>query len=214
MGRVAIYTRVSTDRQTTSNQLVELERWSKNAGHEVVGVYEDAGVSGAKGRDKRPGFDRLLKDAVRREFDIIATWSADRLGRSLPHLIDVLQIIRDTGRELYIHTTALDTTTPGGRAMFQMLGVFAEFERELIVARVNAGLARAREQGTRSGKSIGRPRNRPYSDDQIRVSLQAGSSVRTVVKETGASIGTVVAVRKTIGQAKAHQLQTVPERGR
>lgn len=201
MGRVAIYTRVSTDKQTTANQLAELERWAKNANHTVVKVYEDAGVSGAKGRDKRAGFDHLLKDAVRREFDIIATWSADRLGRSLPHLIEVLQTIRDTGRELYIHTTALDTTTPGGRAMFQMLGVFAEFERELIVARVNAGLSRAREKGTRSGKSIGRPRNGTYSEDQIKAALLEGASVRSVVKATGASIGTVAAVRKSLGNA-------------
>ncbi len=201
MGRVAIYTRVSTDKQTTSNQIAELERWAKNANHELVRIYEDAGVSGAKGRDKRPGFDRLLKDAVRREFDIIATWSADRLGRSLPNLIEVLQTIRQTGRELYIHTTALDTTTPGGRAMFQMLGVFAEFERELIVARVNAGVARAREKGTRSGKAIGRPRNGDYTEEQIRAALLAGRSVRAVVRQTGASIGTVAAVRRTISDS-------------
>ena len=80
MRRVAIYARVSTDDQTTANQLEELKRWAKNAGHSVVKVYEDAGISGSKGRDKRPGFDALLNDAVRREFDIVAVWSSDRLG--------------------------------------------------------------------------------------------------------------------------------------
>lgn len=160
MARVAIYARVSTDEQTTANQIDELRGWATRAGHEVVKVYEDKGISGAKGRDKRPGFDALLKGAVRREFDIIAVWSSDRLGRSMPHLIDVLQTIRMSGRELYIHTQALDTTTPSGRALFQMLGVFSELEREMIVARVNAGLARAHREGTRSGKAIGRPQRR------------------------------------------------------
>src|ERR1700674_2244444 len=128
MARVAIYARVSTDEQTTANQVDELKAWAGRAGHEVVKVFEDKGISGAKGRDKRPGFDALLKGAVRREFYIIAVWSSDRLGRSMPHLLDVLQTIRMSGRELYIHTQALDTTTPSGRALFQMLGVFSELE--------------------------------------------------------------------------------------
>jgi DNA invertase Pin-like site-specific DNA recombinase len=130
--RVAIYARVSTkDKgQTTENQKAELTRWAENAGCIVMAVYEDA-LSGAKGRDERPGFDAMLKAAVRREFDIIAVWSSDRLGRSMSHLIEVLETIKSTGVGLYIHTQALDTTTPGGRAMFQMFGVFAEFEREM-----------------------------------------------------------------------------------
>ena len=198
MGRVAIYIRVSTDKQTTGNQLLELKRWAKNAGHTVVKVYEDQGISGAKGREHRPGFDALLKDAVRREFDIIAVWSSDRLSRSLQHLIDVLQTIRQTGRGLYIHTTALDTTTPAGRAMFQMLGVFAEFEREMIVARVNAGLARARRNGTKSGRAIGRPRGSSYKPEKIRAALLEGGTIRQVAHDTGASVGTTAAVRKDL----------------
>jgi DNA invertase Pin-like site-specific DNA recombinase len=102
-------------------------------------MYEDKGISGAKDRDKRPSFDVLLKAAVRREMNMIAVWSSDRLGRSLSHLVEVLQTIRDTGTGLYIHTQAVDTTMPAGRAMFGMLGIFAEFEREVLVARVNAG---------------------------------------------------------------------------
>ena len=203
MRRVAIYARVSTDEQTTANQLEELKKWAKNAGHTVVKVYEDQGISGTKGRDKRPGFDALLKDAVRREFDIVAVWSSDRLGRSLQHLIDVLQTVRQTGRGLYIHTTALDTTTPAGRAMFQMLGVFAEFEREMIVARVNAGLARARQNGTKSGKAIGRPRGASYEPKKIRAALLKGGTVREVARSTGASVGTTAAIRKELAAAGA-----------
>jgi DNA invertase Pin-like site-specific DNA recombinase len=150
--RVGIYVRVSTGEQTTASQRRELEAWAGRAGHTIVEVYEDHGISGAKGRDKRPAFDALLKAAVRREIDMIAVWASDRLGRSLSHLVEVLQTIRDTGTGLYIHTQAVDTTTPAGRALFGMLGVFAEFEREMIAARVNAGLARAKEALSRDGQ--------------------------------------------------------------
>src|SRR5262247_3445320 len=143
--RVGMYVRVSTDEQSTAMQKRELHAWAERAGHTVVDVFKDQGISGAKGRDQRPAFDALLKAAVRREIDMIAVWSSDRLGRSLKHLIEVLETIKATGTGLYIHTQALDTTTPGGRAMFGMLSVFSEFEREMIMARVNAGLARAKD---------------------------------------------------------------------
>ncbi len=171
--RLVIYTRVSTGEQTTANQVDELAAWAERSGHTVVKVYEDKGISGSKGRDKRPAFDAMLKGAVRREFDM-------------------------TGIGLYIHTQALDTTTPAGRAMFGMLAVFGEFEREMIVARVNAGLARARQSGTKSGKAIGRPKGADYDVDAIRGALLQGRSVREVVRETGASIGTTAAVRKEL----------------
>ena len=150
--RVGVYARVSTSDQTTANQKRELQAWAKRAGHTIVRVFEDHGVSGAKGRDQRPEFDALLKAAVRREINMIAVWSSDRLGRSLKHLVEVLETIRDTGTALYIHTQAVDTTTPAGRAMFGMLGVFSEFEREMIVARVNAGLDRIKQTIARDGK--------------------------------------------------------------
>src|SRR5215471_2915969 len=152
--RVAIYVRVSTDNQNTKNQRQELEAWAERAGHAVVKVFEDQGISGAKGRDKRPAFDSLLKAAVRREIEMVAVWSSDRLARSLSQFVEVLQTIRDTGTGLYIHTQAVDTTTPAGRAMFGMLGIFSEFEREMIVARVNAGLARARNTIARDSHFI------------------------------------------------------------
>src|SRR5262245_4762160 len=154
--RVALYLRVSTDDkgQSTDSQRAALEAWAKNAGHTIDEdhVYEDLGVSGAKGRDKRPDFDAMLTAAVRREFDILAVWSSDRLGRSLKHLIEVLETIKAIGTGLYIHTQALDTTTPSGRAMFGMLAVFSEFEREMISDRVKAGMARIKGDLARDGK--------------------------------------------------------------
>ena len=150
--RVGIYLRVSTDNQTTENQRRELEAVGAPSGWTVVGFNEDAGISGAKGRDKRPGFDRLLKDATVRKVDMIAAWSVDRLGRSLQDLVGFLTELQALKCDLYLHQQALDTSTPSGRAMFQMLGVFAEFERGMIRERVNAGLARARAKGTKLGR--------------------------------------------------------------
>lgn len=194
--RVALYIRVSTYEQTTTNQSADLAAWAKRAGHEVVTIYEDKGISGAKGRDKRPAFDAMLKAAMRREFDMLAVWSSDRLGRSMPDLIDVLQTIRATGLSLYIHTQALDTSTPAGRALFQMLGVFAELEREMIVARVNAGLARARQHGTRSGRAIGRPRLSRATDADVRAQLAKGTGILKTAQLLGLGTGTVQRIAK------------------
>src|SRR5499426_1271317 len=143
--RVGMYVRVSTDEQSTAMQKRELHAWAERAGHTVVDVFKDQGISGAKGRDQRPAFDALLKAAVRRKIDMIAVWSSDRLGRSLKHLVEVLETLKDTGCGLYVASQAVDTTTPAGRALFGRLGIFSEFEREMIVARVNAGLARAKK---------------------------------------------------------------------
>jgi hypothetical protein len=112
--RAALYLRVSTDGQTTENQRRELEAVAAAKGWNVVAVYEDAGISGANGRDKRPGFDRMLKDAVRREFDVLMAWSVDRLGRSLLDLISALQELHGAGADLFLHQQAVDTSWGSG----------------------------------------------------------------------------------------------------
>lgn len=149
--RAAIYLRVSTDGQTTENQRLVLEQVAEKTGWDIVGVYEDNGVSGAKGRAQRPAFDRLCRDATRRKFDVVMAWSVDRLGRSLQDLVIFLGELRAVGLDLFLHQQGVDTTTPAGKAMFQMMGVFAEFERAMIRDRVKAGLARARANGKRLG---------------------------------------------------------------
>ena len=193
--RVALYVRVSTSDQTCENQKRELRTWARNAGHTIVTVFEDAGISGSKGRDKRPGFDAMLKAASRREFDILAVWSSDRIGRSMPDLLETLQTIRGTGRALYLHTQALDTTTPAGRALYQMLGVFGELEREMIVARVNAGMARAKEHGTKSGKAIGRPRVSKAIEAAVRATLAKGTGLIATAKAHSVGVSTVQRVK-------------------
>src|SRR5471030_2200607 len=157
MKRVAIYLRVSTSKQTTDNQRRELEAVAERSGWKVAKVYEDAGISGAKGRDKRPGLDAMMKAVNAKEFDMVASWSVDRLGRSLTDLLAILQALRDKGVDLFLHQQGLDTSTTAGRAMFQMLGVFAEFERGIIRERVKAGLARAKAKGTKLGRRPVKP---------------------------------------------------------
>src|SRR5271168_1932755 len=150
--RVALYLRVSTSEQTVENQRRELEAVAARHGWRVAKTYADEGISGAKGRDKRPAFDALCKGIGRREFDMVAAWSVDRLGRSLQDLVGFLGELHAKGVDLYLHQQGLDTSTPAGRAMFGMLGVFAEFERSMVQARVKAGLERARASGVRLGR--------------------------------------------------------------
>jgi len=145
--RAAIYTRVSTDSQTIENQLRELRQVAERRGWEVVEVYNDAGISGAKGRDGRPGLDLLLKDAGRRKFDVVMAWAIDRLGRSLIDLLGTIQHLEAVGVDLYLDQQAIDTTTPMGKLVFQVTGAFAEFERSMIRQRVRAGLKRAVANG-------------------------------------------------------------------
>jgi DNA invertase Pin-like site-specific DNA recombinase len=190
-GRVAIYARVSSDGQTTTNQVRELEAWAARVGHTVVATYIDQGISGAKGRDKRPQFDKLLKAATRREFDVAAAWSVDRLGRSLRDLIAFLEEIHASKVELYLHQQGLDTTSPAGKAMFQMLGIFAEFERSMIVARVNAGLARARKTGTKSGKPFGRPKVSSAVERKVLELRRQGMGMLKIARQVGCGGGTV-----------------------
>jgi DNA invertase Pin-like site-specific DNA recombinase len=188
--KAALYVRTSTVDQTVDNQIRELEAVAARLGHEILEVYADNGISGAKGRDLRPAFDRLCRDATRRRFDIIMAWSVDR--RSLQDLVAFLSEIHASHVELYLHQQGLDTTTPAGRAMFQMMGVFAEFERAMIVERVRSGMARARERGTKSGKAIGRPRIPAPVRAKIRATYQAdGVSLRQLARQFGIGRETV-----------------------
>jgi DNA invertase Pin-like site-specific DNA recombinase len=186
---VALYLRVSTKGQSVANQKRELEAVAERSGWKIVAVYEDAGISGAKGRDKRPGFDRLLRDATRRQFNLIAAWSVDRLGRSLQDLIASLSELHALGVDLYLHQQAVDTTTPAGKALFQMMGVFAEFEREIIRERVRAGLARAKANGTKLGR---RPVGNAV-EERIRILRGKGMGIVRIGREIG--VGTSVVQR-------------------
>ena len=191
--RVAIYLRVSTTGQTVENQFRELEAAAERHGWTVAATFKDAGISGAKGQDKRPGLQALLKAVARREVDVVAAWSVDRLGRSLQDLVGLLGELHAKGVDLYLHQQGIDTTTPAGKALFQIMGVFAEFERAMIVERVRSGLARARQSGTKSGKAIGRPRVSNETEGAIR-QMRADHpalGIIKIAKNCGVGVGTV-----------------------
>lgn len=196
---MAIYARVSTDSQTVENQLQELHAVAQRQGWVVVAVLTDEGISGAKGRDQRPAYDALLKGIARREFEQIMAWSVDRLGRSLPDLVSFLNEAHAKNVDLYLHQQGLDTSTPSGRMMFQMLSVFAEFERAMIRERIMSGLRRTTRKSGR----------RPMAEDRqeaIRRSLQDGQGIRATARLHRASTTTVTAIKRSLGTVEG----TVP----
>jgi DNA invertase Pin-like site-specific DNA recombinase len=190
MKRAVLYLRVSTVEQTTANQERELRQIAARMGCKITKVYKDHGISGAKGRDKRPAFDAMLRDAAQRQFDVVMAWSVDRLGRSLQDLIGFLSELHAMRIDLFLHQQGLDTTTPAGKAMFQMMGVFAEFERAMIQERVRAGLRRAVEEG----KQLGRPQIAPELGERIYAALKAPGrteGVRKIAARFGVAVNTV-----------------------
>ena len=179
--RVALYARTSTDGQTPENQLRELRTVAKRHGWRVVREYVDRGVSGSKEKGQRPAFKALCEGITRREVDLVAAWSVDRLGRSLKGLIEFLGEIHAKHTDLYLHQQGLDTSTPAGRALFQMMGVFAEFEKAMIVERVKAGLKRAIAEG----KVLGRPRVDEAVEASVLALRRKGRGMRAIARELG-----------------------------
>ena len=194
--RAALYVRVSTDAQTVENQTRELRQVAERRGWDVVEVYSDAGISGAKGRNGRPGLDSMLKDASRRKFDIVMAWAIDRLGRSLIDLLDTIQHLEVCGVDLYLDQQAIDTTTtPMGKLVFQVTGAFAEFERTMIRQRIKAGLKRAVAQGVK----LGRPKIDSTIERKVRKQLAKGFGILKVAKSLGIGTGTVQRIANELG---------------
>ena len=194
--RCVIYTRISTSNkdQTTENQLRELKKIAELKGLTIVDTFTDEGISGSKGREIRTGFDNLIKGAIRKDFDMILVWSVDRLGRSLQDLVSFLNEIHSVGCGLYIHQSGIDSSTPSGKMMFQMCGVFAEFELGMIRERVISGQQRAKSQG----KHIGRPTNLNEGlSHSIKYMKTKGVGIRKIARELKVGINTVYKVLET-----------------
>jgi DNA invertase Pin-like site-specific DNA recombinase len=190
--RAAMYVRVSTDSQTVENQRLALRAEGERRGYRIVREYEDAGISGARGRDKRPGFDAVLKDAAKRRFDVLLIWSMDRLGRSVLHVALAMAELDAADVALVSLQQGVDGTAPYGKAMMQMAVVFAELERSAIRARITAGLERARQQGTR----LGRPRVAAKKEAEVRRHLAAGVGILKAAKLAGVGSGTAQRVKR------------------
>src|SRR6516225_9161959 len=190
--RAAIYVRVSTDKQTIENQLRELHQIAERRGWDIVQEYRDAGISGAKAREDRPGLDKMLQDAQRRRFDVVMAWAIDRLGRSLIDLLGTIQALEGCGVDLYLDQQSIDTTTPAGKLMFQITGAFAEFEHSIIRQRVRAGLKRAIE----SGKQLGRPKIASAVEKRIQAQLRTKKGMLAIARELKVGTGTVQRVKR------------------
>jgi DNA invertase Pin-like site-specific DNA recombinase len=208
--RAALYVRVSTDHQSVENQVRELKEVAERRGWTVVEVYRDAGISGAKGRDQRPGLDAMLKDASRRKFDVVMAWAIDRLGRSLKDLLGTIDHLKEVGVDLYLDQQNIDTTTPTGKLLFQIKGAFGEFERSMIQQRVRAGLKVVKDKLARDGKFIskagkvrrklGRPGAEPDKIERARLALAKGIGIGKVAREVGLGVGTVHRLKREIGE--------------
>ena len=186
MKRAALYLRVSKNEQTIDNQRLELERVAKARGWKIVSVFKDEGVSGAFGRGVRSQYDAMLKKGVQAQHDVVMAWDVSRLSRSLSDLVQTLEELHACGIDLYLHQQAIDTTTPAGKAMFQMCGVFAEFERGILSERVKAGLNRAKAEGKVLGRPIKVANAKKILDDRM-----VGKTIREIAKDEGLSVGKV-----------------------
>jgi DNA invertase Pin-like site-specific DNA recombinase len=207
----ALYVRVSTDAQTLGNQIRELRQVAERRGWEVVGVYRDAGISGAKARDKRPGLDVMLNDASQRKFDVVMAWAIDRLGRSLVDLLQTIEHLKAVGVDLYLDQQNIDTTTPTGKLLFSITGAFAEFERSMIRQRVHAGLNNIKAKIARDGefkskagvvrKRLGRPNVSAAKVAKAQELLRQGNGMLKVGRLVGLGSGTVQRVKREMGVA-------------
>ena len=191
MKKVAIYARVSTDKQTCENQLQELRATAERMGYTVVAEFVDSGISGMKTRQDRPALDSLMKSATQRKFDIVMCWSIDRLGRSLQNLVEILNEMQSMKIDMFFLQQGMDTTTPSGRMIFSVFGAIGEFERNLIRERVIAGQKRA----VANGVKIGRPsKMNDGMRSAIKLLRDKGMGIKQIAKELQVGIGTVYSV--------------------
>jgi DNA invertase Pin-like site-specific DNA recombinase len=193
--RAAIYARVSTANhgQDATLQTRELREYCERRGWKIAGEFVDVGISGTK--DKRPELDRLMVEAHRRRFDVIAVWKFDRFARSVAHLLRALDTFKVLGVEFVSLSESLDTATPAGRMVFTVLGAVAELERSLIAERVRAGLRNARAKG----KKLGRP-GKTVDIEEIARLRAAGNSWRAISRMTGIPVRSAHRAFKTSGK--------------
>lgn len=193
MKRAVLYLRVSKQDQTIENQRSELERVANARGWRIVGTFKDEGISGAFGREVRAQYDAMLKQGIQAKYDVVLAWDVSRLSRSLGELVSTLDELHACGIDLYLHQQAVDTTTPAGKAMFQMCGVFAEFEKGMLSERVKAGLNRAKEEG----KVLGRP-IKVANIKAIQEARRVSKTIRDIANQEKLSIGKIHKVLKGV----------------
>jgi DNA invertase Pin-like site-specific DNA recombinase len=177
--KVALYLRVSTTQQTVENQRLELEKYCQRQDWVIAKTYNDTGISGSK--SDRPALNEMLQDAAKGKFSVLVVWKIDRLARSTTDLLNILLTLKNYGVDFCSTTQAIDTTTSMGRMIMVFLGAIAEFERDTIIERVNAGLSRARANGVK----LGRPRVGFDVNEALRMRDQEGLGYKQIAKALG-----------------------------
>ena len=189
--KVAIYSRVSTNVQTTENQLLPLNEYVERMNYELVNIYQDEGISGSKGRDQRPALNEMMKDAVKGKFKKVLVFDVSRLGRSLKDLINIMTDLKNQNIDFYFYNQGIDTTSSTGQMMFNLLGVLAQWELGQISERSKAGIARARTQG----KTIGRPTTINESVEKSVLMLRDKEyGIRKIATELKIGVGSVMRI--------------------
>ena len=190
--RAILYARTSTSdgRQSLRNQIHELVAVSERAGWRVSDVLTDE-MSGAKGPKQRPGFQRLLDTMTRREADVVAAWSIDRISRSIADFVNFVEHAQSCSTTIYLHQQNVDSSTPTGYALLSLCSVLSQLERALLIERVRAGLNRARAEG----KRLGRPMIPDEIAERVRGELRRGSGIRATSRIVGVSTCTVARIR-------------------
>ena len=189
--KVAIYSRVSTNVQTTENQLLPLKEYVERMNYELVNIYQDEGISGSKGRDQRPALNEMMKDAVKGKFKKVLVFDVSRLGRSLKDLINIMTDLKNQNIDFYFYNQGIDTTSSTGQMMFNLLGVLAQWELGQISKRSKAGIARARAQG----KTIGRPTTINESVEKSVLMLRDKEyGIRKIATELKIGVGSVMRI--------------------
>ena len=191
--KVAIYSRVSTNVQTTENQLLPLKEYVERMNYELVNIYQDEGISASKGRDQRPALNEMMKDAVKGKFKKVLVFDVSRLGRSLKDLINIMTDLKNQNIDFYFYNQGIDTTSSTGQMMFNLLGVLAQWELGQISERSKAGIARARAQG----KTIGRPTTINESVEKSVLMLRDKEyGIRKIATELKIGVGSVMRILK------------------
>ena len=191
MTKVCLYVRVSTSKQTVENQVRELTEYSNRCGYEIVEIYQDEGISGSKSRNERPSLDKMMKDGVRRRFDMVLCWSVDRLGRSVSHLVETMNELQENKIDIFFLKQGIDTSSSTGRLVFGIFSCISEMERTVIRERVISGLERVKSQG----KKLGRPTKMNDGMKQaVKLLREKGMGIKQISKQLQIGVGTVYSV--------------------
>lgn len=191
MKKTAIYVRVSTSKQDTTNQLIELRELAKRLNLEIVQEYTDNGISGSKGREERPGLDLLLIHAGQRKFEQVLIFDITRLGRSLQNCIETLNYLNSLNIDILIQKQGIDTSTSVGRLTFSLMASLGEYEKNLMRERIVLGINRAKSQG----KKLGRPSNmNDGMKNAIKILREKGMGIVAISRQLNCGIGTIYKV--------------------